>query len=101
MKKILVLKPAYTAQGGISNYYKKLENKFTLDVEYLTRGARTWPVHKGFLFESFRFLSDIIKFIIKLLSNRFSVVQTSTSLGKFSLLRDGIFIILAKLFNSI
>ncbi len=99
MKKILILKPAYTAQGGISNYYKVLENKFSLPVEYFERGARNWPHREGSLTELLRALKDLIRFIVKLFSFKYDTVLTNTSLGSFAVIRDGLFVLFAKLLN--
>lgn len=97
MKKILILHPAYTAKGGISNYFKVLENKFSLPVDYMVRGSRTWPERKGAATEILRALQDLFIFIRKLLSMKYGVIQTSTSLGSFAVIRDGIFVLTAKM----
>ncbi|GJQ64317.1 MAG: hypothetical protein SCALA702_33700 [Melioribacteraceae bacterium] len=97
MKKILILHPAYTAKGGISNYFKVLENKFSLPVDYMVRGSRTWPERKGAVAEILRALQDLFIFIGKLLSMKYGAIQTSTSLGSFAVIRDGIFVLAAKL----
>ena len=99
MKKILILKPAYTAQGGISNYYRVLENKFALPVEYFERGARNWPKRNGHILEILRAIKDLILFVYKLSIYNYGIVQTSTSLGSFAVIRDGIFVFFAKLFG--
>lgn len=99
MKKILVLHPAYTAKGGISNYFRVLENKYSLPVDYMVRGSRTWPERKGAVAEIGRALGDLFGFIGKLLTFKYAVIQTSTSLGSFAVIRDGIFVLTAKLFG--
>jgi len=99
MKRILVLHPAYTAKGGISNYFRVLENKYTLPVDYMIRGSRTWPERKGPVAEIGRALGDLFSFILKLVTFKYSIIQTSTSLGSFAVIRDGLFILAAKLFG--
>ena len=99
-QKILILVPSETARGGITNYYKVLKDRFTYDVSYFKRGARQWPVREGWLYETIRALKDLVKFFLRLRKNNYAVVQTNTSLGYLALLRDGIFILVAKLFKA-
>lgn len=98
-KKVLMLVPAVTARGGITNYFNVLKNKFTTKVEYFIRGSRTWPKRKNVFYESIRFIVDIFSFIVKISKNKYHILQTSTSLSSYSVIRDGIFIILAKIFR--
>lgn len=95
-KKILILVPSYTARGGISNYFKTLEGKFTYDVEYFIRGARNWPFRKNIISEFSRACKDLINYYRLINKDTFSLVITSTSTGKFALVRDSLFILLAK-----
>jgi glycosyltransferase involved in cell wall biosynthesis len=90
--KILLLVPAESASGGIKNYFSVLKDEFTLPVEYMIRGARTWPHRKGPVAELKRFRSDYRAFKHKLATGDYSLVQTSTSLGLFSVIRDGLYI---------
>lgn len=91
-KKTLILVPAHTARGGITNYYKSIKCDLLDNVEYYLRGARTWPIKKTFLFELYRFATDFFAFIKRLKHNDISIVQTNTSLGFSSLIRDGFFL---------
>jgi len=98
--KILILVPHIeSAQGGISNYYFTLKEKFSNNIYYFTRGSREWPYKKNILIEFLRIISDYISFFIKLIINNYKLVQTTTSFTKFSLVRDGIFILITKLLN--
>jgi len=97
-KKILVLVPAPTASGGIKNYFSVLKKEFSLDVEYFIRGARNWP-YRNPINEIFRSIYDLLRFIIKISSNRYNIVHTNTSLDSLGLMRDGMFILISKIFN--
>ncbi len=98
-KIVLIIIPAPEAQGGISNYYQVLKNEFIIPVDYFIRGSRTYPFKKGIITETFRILIDYIKFIILLATNKYIIVQTTTSFTPNSIVRDGIFILISKLFN--
>ena len=93
---ILIFTPAETAQGGIANYYQVLKKKFSLNVDYFVRGARTLPYKKGFLLELIRAYRDYHKFCQIANSKSYKLVQTSTSLSLYSLIRDGLFVRAAK-----
>lgn len=89
---ILILVPASTARGGITNYYQVLKDEFSENIEYFERGSRTWPVRKGFIPELIRAYQDYIAFKKRLLKNDVALVQTTTSLGLNTTIRDGLFI---------
>jgi glycosyltransferase involved in cell wall biosynthesis len=95
-KKVLILVPASTARGGITNYYQALKGEFSKSVEYFERGARTWPYRKGFFHELVRALKDYQAFKRRLAGKDVALVQTTTSLGLNAILRDGLFIRHAK-----
>lgn len=98
-KHILILVPSFTAIGGITNYYRVLESLFTIKLIYFIRGARTWPVKKGFLNELLRILRDNFLFVKTLLLRPVSLVVTNTAFSSLSVMRDGIFIFIAKGFR--
>ncbi len=98
-KKILLLVPAPTARGGITNYYYSLKAHLPNEVEFLIRGARNWPYRSNPLREFTRLIYDIAFFILRVMSFQFSLVQTSTSLGMMSVFRDGVFLKLGSLFG--
>jgi glycosyltransferase involved in cell wall biosynthesis len=95
-KKILICVPAETSFGGIKNYYKVLKNKFELPVEYIIRGSRKWPHRENNYKEFIRFFSDIFIFRKKIKSGKYNLIQTSTSLGLFSVIRDALYLFIAK-----
>lgn len=90
--KILILVPAATARGGITNYYLSIRDEFSDNIKYFERGARTWPIRKGFIREIFRAWKDYQSFKKRLARNDVSLVQTTTSLGLSTTIRDGLFI---------
>jgi glycosyltransferase involved in cell wall biosynthesis len=91
-KKILILVPAFTARGGITNYYHALKEDFPEEIEYFERGARTWPVRKGTLPELIRAFKDYRKFKKRIKKGDIKLVQSTTSLGINSIIRDGFFL---------
>ena len=95
-KTVLLLTPAFTTQGGIVNYFKVLNGKFTIPVEYFTRGARNWPNRDGKLAELKRAFKDLLVFRRKIKTGKFGLVQSSTSLGSFSVIRDAFFLSFAQ-----
>jgi glycosyltransferase involved in cell wall biosynthesis len=95
--KILILVPAKTARGGITNYYYSLEGKFTHHVDYFVRGARKWPVKNNVFVELSRMVSDVVRFTFQIFFKKYDLVQTTTSFSGNAILRDGIFILIAKL----
>ena len=95
--KILILVPGDKTQGGVINYYKALRTRFSSNIHYFTRGARSWPRRGSVIFELARIFFDVIRFFIKLLLSRDVLVQTTTSFSSLALFRDGLFIIIAKL----
>jgi len=97
--RIIVLVPGETASGGIKHYYKVLKGKFRLPVEYIYRGARNWPYHESRYTEIKRMISDYWAFYQKLKTGRYALVQTSTSFGWAALIRDGIYILIARRFG--
>jgi glycosyltransferase involved in cell wall biosynthesis len=98
-KTVLIIIPGSEAQGGISNYYQILKQEFKFPVKYFLRGSRTFPFKKGRIAESYRFTKDILIFFVLLITSKFSIIQTTTSFTPNSIVRDGIFILISKLFN--
>ncbi len=98
-KRILIIVSGDNARGGITNYYRALKELFTLKVDYLTRGARNWPQHSNILSESFRLISDLFVFIFHVSSGKYVLVQTTTSFSSKAIIRDALYIIIAKLFR--
>lgn len=96
MNRVLVLVPPPSAKGGISNYYATLEKMFTLDVHYILRGSRKQPNKENSVAIIVRNLSDFIRFLAKMM-NSTDLVHINTSLSVYSAMRDGFYILVAKL----
>ena len=90
INKVLILVPAKTARGGITNYYQVLKREFSSQIEYFERGARNWPIRKGALLELKRAWYDYLAFRERLELKDVALVQTSTSLGINTTIRDGL-----------
>jgi glycosyltransferase involved in cell wall biosynthesis len=95
--KVIIIVPAITAKGGISNYYQIMENYFLDNVIYMYRGARNYPYKSGFLSELKRLVKDYSIYFRYLMNPEVKLIQTTTALGRNAVLRDAIFIILAKI----
>lgn len=97
--RVLILIPGKNARGGITNYYASLRKHFPDSVFYLMRGARNWPKRSNVFTESFRMFTDYVNFVYCLIFKKVSIVQTTTAFYKSSIIRDGIFLMIARLFG--
>jgi len=96
---ILILVPSPNARGGITNYYYSLRYFFDTNIHYFIRGERNWPQKSKPIKKIIRLLTDNVNFVCFLISKRIKLVQTTTSFSRGAILRDSIFILLAKLFR--
>lgn len=94
--KILILVPANVVNGGIRAYFHLIYGKFTLPVEYVSRGSRNWPYRENIFRAIIRIWKDIKYFREKLETGDFDLIQTNTSLEAYSVIRDGIYLFLAR-----
>jgi glycosyltransferase involved in cell wall biosynthesis len=97
-KRILLLVPAQSALGGIPTYINVIKKEFSLKIDYLIRGNRSYPFRKNLFLNLFRFINDIILFIFAIVFRRYKLIQTNTSFDKLGILRDCFYIIISKLF---
>ena len=97
--KVLILIPGENARGGITNYYTSLRKHLPDSIMYFKRGSRNWPQKANALIELARIVTDYLRFIYIILFKKISIVQTTTAFYRASILRDGVFILLAKLFR--
>lgn len=95
--KILISTPDLNKGGGVTNYYIIMKDKFIEDVEYFTIGSRF--EHEGIWQTTIRFIKDNLKFYIKLRNNNYDIIHLNTSLDFKSILRECIFILIAKSFH--
>lgn len=94
--KILILVPGEKARGGITNYYYSIKNEFNYEVEYFLRGSRTFPFRESWLKDVLQPFKDLWRFYKKIRKKEFSLLQTTTAFDDVSLIRDFMFIVLAK-----
>jgi glycosyltransferase involved in cell wall biosynthesis len=92
---VLVLHPDFADPGGVAAYYRKLRGKFATPVEHLFIGKR--PGERRGLASLRRMLADLTVFWRKLSGPTFRIVHINPSLDPKSLIRDGTWLILAKL----
>jgi len=93
--RVLITHPDFEDPGGVTNYYKRLENKFNIPFIHFIVGKRN--KEKGLLSQIFRMFSDYCKFMKCLKINDIDLVHINPSLDFKSLLRDAIFVLLAKI----
>lgn len=96
---VLILVPPKESMGGISNYYNVLKSKFSIPVIYCTRGTRNQGKNLSKISETVRMIVDYLVFLGELCTKSISIVHVNSSLGKQSVLRDGIYILLARVFR--
>ncbi len=94
---VLILVPGDDARGGITNYYKALRKHLPKNFIYFKRGARNWPKRSNPLVEFIRIITDYLRFLYKLIYYKISIVQTTTAFYKRAIIRDGIFILIARI----
>ena len=80
--------------GGVANYYAGLSDKFKLNIVYNYTGGRSNT--KMFLFY---ILFDYLIFVFKLIKINPDIVHLNPSLDKKSTIREGVFLVIAKLFK--
>ena len=97
--KILILIPHPNARGGITNYYQTIKDYLSGDVDYFFRGAKEWPYRKSAIYEILRIIRDNWLFTLKIIGNKYQLLQTTTSFSLNAVIRDAIFILIAKIFG--
>lgn len=95
--RVLVNTPDLTAEGGVANYFQVLRPHFGPDVEYFTVGMRQH--NSGRLRNLWRMVADYWCYSHKLIKGGFDLVHLNASLGSKSVLRDAVFLLLAKAFR--
>jgi glycosyltransferase involved in cell wall biosynthesis len=105
-KKVLILTNPLDHEGGIVNYYNLFFKNFKSDLISLKHGSigsRSYlfyyPLLKRILYPLY-YLFDLIVYIFTLLFDpKIKIIQLSPSLIPVPLIRDGLLILLAKLFG--
>jgi glycosyltransferase involved in cell wall biosynthesis len=90
--KVVITHP--DARGGVSNYYRQLQGRFTVPVHHFIVG-RTLGEH-GRLQRTMRRLADYWKFRSLLEENDVDLVHLNPSLDSKSFIREGLFALLAR-----
>lgn len=94
-QKILIVTPDIKMLGGVANHYLGLKKYWIHEVEYIYYGRRIDVSLPAFIL----LLPDLLNFLIKLISKKPDVVIINPSLRKYQLFRDGLYLIIAKIFK--
>lgn len=97
--KCLILVPAETARGGVMNYYKILRKELPEEILYLIRGSRNYPYREGFFRRKVRLFQDYLSCAKYLRTGEFGVLKTTTSFSSGALIRDSVYLLLARRYN--
>lgn len=90
--RIMINTPDIDKPGGVANYYKFLKGKFSDEVFYnYIGGSSKKKLSAAFL------LLDYVKFALKIIKIKPDIVHLNPSLDKKSIIRDSIFLRIAKL----
>lgn len=92
--KVLINTPKLSRRGGVAAYYHTLRMHLPTDVEYFTIGPRKSDESGWDLLR--RFLLDYYGFFKTLRRDKFDIVHLNPSLGSKALVRDGLFLLIAK-----
>ena len=95
--RVLVTTPLLAKAGGVAQYLRVVRPHLHGDVEYLTVGARS--DHESALEALTRLLKDCGRFARALMRGRHEIVHLNPSLGSKALIRDGLLLLIAKIFR--
>ena len=105
-KKILIVTKDPESKGGVVNYYNHFFKVFENDdfeLNWFTVGSRPGNYHnrsKRSFSYIFEFLKDVLSFVFLLIKNRnIAIVQVSPSFMPVPLIRDSVYLFIAKLFQ--
>jgi glycosyltransferase involved in cell wall biosynthesis len=93
-KRILLNTPDINKPGGVANFYLGLNGKFKDEVIYNFIGGSS---KKSFFV--FNLIADYFRFMVKIFKLKPSIIHINPSLDRKSLLRDSVFILIAKFFG--
>lgn len=93
--KVLTLHRDFRMPGGVEKYFFKIKEKYVDKVDYYFIGRR--PGEQGALTQMLRLVRDYGGFVLKVLRERYTIVQINPSIERKSFLRDGVFHVLARL----
>lgn len=90
--KLLFVVPSLSRLGGVASHYAGLNDYWTYPFSYEYYGKRKHiPAIVCFPY-------DLLKYIFKLMFRKIDVVVVNPSLRRYQLIRDGIYVLLARLF---
>lgn len=95
--KILIVVPEIHRLGGVANHYLGLSPHWKCDVSYLFYGKRNDRMSK--LVTLLLYQYDYLRFIFKVAFTGYDAVIINPSLRKAQVIRDGAFLLLARLFG--
>lgn len=91
--KILFVVPSFSLIGGVANHYQGLSQYWAEEIVYCVQGRRKkLPAY-------FWLIPDYVTFVLKVLYYRPQLVVINPSLRSYMLFRDGLYLLLAKLFR--
>ena len=93
--KVLLVCPDLSLQGGVSSYYRTIRKYLPQDVEFMTVGMREHS--ESILQFAKRMIADYWRFVFTLIRGKFDLVHLNPSLGKYSVPREAILVIITKL----
>jgi glycosyltransferase involved in cell wall biosynthesis len=91
---VLLSIPKLDKGGGVAAYFRAINSKLSVEIHYLLRGSRSHQNQP--ITTMVRILKDYGIFWQQLTKNTYELVHVNTSLGLAGLLRDSIFILIAK-----
>lgn len=92
---VLLTTPSLDVPGGVAHYFQTLRKYFNNDVEYFIIGARL--VQGNCITSLLRLANDYRLFSKKLRTGNYNLVHLNPSLGNKAIIRDGIFLLIAKM----
>ncbi len=95
---VLITHPDFKDLGGVSTHYAKLKDKFRVPVTHFIIGKRV-EANNGAVPQLFRVVNDYFRFVKTLRNGNYDVVHTNPSFDFKAFIRDGIFVLIGKLFR--
>ena len=95
--RVLVTTPLLTKAGGVAQYLRVVRPHLQGDVEYLTVGARS--DHESAPEVVIRMVRDCGRFARAMRRGGYQIVHLNPSLGSKALIRDGLLLLIAKIFR--
>lgn len=95
--KVLINVPELDGPGGVAYYYRCLRPHFSSETQYVAIGARS--NERRAFHAMWRLLRDYANFLMKLSLESIDIVHLNPSLVPKAILRDAVFIMIAKVFR--